>query len=99
MVDKIKLGQFLRERRRDKKLTQAETAEILGISERALRNIERGKTVTDLDTLSRMFDLFDIIQLDLRPLYTRDADMAYIMTMYHIITEYDLYHQREKLKN
>ena len=98
MIDKIKLGQFLRERRRDKKLTQTETAEIIGISERSLRNIEQGKTITDLDTLSRMFDLYDITHLDLRTLYTRDADMAYIMTMYHIITEYDIYHRKDNLR-
>ncbi len=99
MIDKVKLGRFLRERRRDKNLTQTEAAEIIGIAERSLRNIERGNTITDLDTLSRLFDLYSITQLDLRSLYTRDPDMAYIMTMYHIITEYDIDHENDVSEN
>ena len=90
MIDTKKLGQILRDRRKERNLTQKEVAEILGISERSLRNIEQGKTVTDLDTLARMADLYDIVHTDLRAIYTRDPDMAYIMGMYRIITEYDL---------
>lgn len=89
MIDAKKLGQVLRARRKERNLTQMEAAEILGIAERTLRNIEQGKTVTDLDTLSRMTDLYDMVHLDFKDIYTRDPDMAYIMGIYHIITALD----------
>ena len=89
MIDTEKLGHILRMRRKERNLTQKEAAEILGIAERTLRNIEQGKTVTDLDTLSRMADLYDMVHLDFRNIYARDPDMAYIMHMYHIISALD----------
>ena len=96
MIDAKKLGQILRARRRARNLTQKEAAEILGVAERTLRNIEQGKTVTDLDTLSRMADLYDMVQLDLRDIYTRDPDMAYIMGMYRIITSVDRISEKQE---
>ena len=39
-------------------------------------------------------DLYDILPADFREFYTRDADMAYIMGMCHIITEYDMLKKR-----
>lgn len=96
MIDAKKLGQILRARRKARNLTQKEAAEILGVAERTLRNIEQGKTVTDLDTLSRMADLYDMVQLDLRDIYTRDPDMAYIMGMYRIITSVDRISEKQE---
>ena len=42
MIDQIKIGKFIAAKRKEKPLTQAEVAEILGITDRAVSKWERG---------------------------------------------------------
>lgn len=42
-MDQIKIGLFIAERRKLKKLTQAKLGEILGVSDRAVSKWERGE--------------------------------------------------------
>ncbi len=41
-MDQIKIGNFISEKRKEKKLTQSELAEKLGITDRAISKWERG---------------------------------------------------------
>lgn len=52
MVDT--LGGQVRARRRDLGLTQAEVADLAGVSAKFLRDVERGKPTIQLDTLTRV---------------------------------------------
>lgn len=49
-------------RRRDLGLTQQELADVAGVSERFVRDVERGKPSVQLDTLT---DLLDALGLEL----------------------------------
>lgn len=51
MVDKIKIGNFLRELRREKNLTQEEIAEKFGVSSRSVSRWENGNTMPELGIL------------------------------------------------
>lgn len=42
MIDQIKIGKFIAAKRKEKSLTQAEVAESLGITDRAVSKWERG---------------------------------------------------------
>ena len=46
-MDQIKIGRFIAERRKEKKLTQAQLAEKLGITDRAVSKWETGKSLPD----------------------------------------------------
>lgn len=46
-MDRIKIGQFLAQERRDKKLTQQQLADKLGISNKTIIKWERGKELPD----------------------------------------------------
>ena len=51
MVDKIKIGNFLRELRNEKNLTQEEIAEEFGVSSRSVSRWENGNTMPELGIL------------------------------------------------
>lgn len=42
MIDQIKIGKFIAAKRKEKSITQAEVAEKLGITDRAVSKWERG---------------------------------------------------------
>lgn len=44
MVDTVGLGSFLKKKRKEQKLTQQDVADVINITERALSNIENGKS-------------------------------------------------------
>ena len=46
-MDQIKIGRFIAERRKEKKLTQAQLAEKLGITDRAVSKWETGRSLPD----------------------------------------------------
>lgn len=50
-MDQQKTGQFLKELRNEKNLTQAELAEMLGVSNRSVSRWENGVTMPDFDLL------------------------------------------------
>ena len=46
-MDQVKIGKFIADSRKNKSLTQAELAEKLGITDRAVSKWERGKAMPD----------------------------------------------------
>ncbi|HBH23924.1 MAG TPA: transcriptional regulator [Cytophagales bacterium] len=50
-MDQKEIGIILKERRKSLKITQLDLADIAGVSVRSLRDIEKGKTNPELETL------------------------------------------------
>lgn len=59
-MNQQKTGQFLKELRNGKKLTQAELAEILGVTNRSISRWENGATMPDFDLLIALAKYYDI---------------------------------------
>ncbi len=64
-MDLQKIGSFLKELRKEKKLTQEQLAETLNVSRRTVSRWETGSNMPDLDLLMEMADLY---QVELREL-------------------------------
>ena len=59
-MDQEKIGKFILENRKLKKLTQSELAEKLGVTDRAVSNWENGKNMPDLSIFKPLCDTLDI---------------------------------------
>lgn len=59
-MDQQKIGQFLRECRKEKGITQEQLAEMLGVTNRSVSRWENGSNLPDLDILIEMADYYDI---------------------------------------
>jgi transcriptional regulator with XRE-family HTH domain len=59
-MDQEKIGKFILENRKLKKLTQSELAEKLGVTDRAVSNWENGKNMPDLSLFKPLCDTLDI---------------------------------------
>lgn len=59
-MNQQKVGQFLKELRNEKSITQAELAEMLGVSNRSISRWENGATMPDFDLLIDLAKYFDI---------------------------------------
>lgn len=55
-----KVGKFLKELRNEKSVTQAELAEVLGVSNRSISRWENGTTMPDFDLLIEMAKYYDV---------------------------------------
>jgi transcriptional regulator with XRE-family HTH domain len=64
-MDLIKIGKFISERRKEKKLTQEKLAEKLYITDRAVSKWERGISLPDAD---KMLDLCNILDINVNEL-------------------------------
>ena len=64
-MDQIKIGKFISSRRRDKKITQSELAEKLGITDRAISKWENGICLPDAGTMPLLCDILGITINDL----------------------------------
>ncbi len=64
-MDQIKIGEFLKELRKEKGLTQEQLAEKFNVSRRSVSRWETGNNLPDLDILVEMADYYEI---DLREL-------------------------------
>lgn len=64
-MDQIKIGKFIAERRKEKKLTQMQLAEKLGITDRAVSKWETGKTMPDSSLMLELCSILDITVNDL----------------------------------
>ena len=64
-MDQIKIGKFIAERRRGAKLTQAELAARLGITDRAVSKWERGKALPDASIMLELCKILGITVNDL----------------------------------
>lgn len=65
-MDQAKIGNFLKELRKEKKITQEELGEILGVSRRTVTRWETGINMPDLSLLVEIADFYDV---DLRELF------------------------------
>jgi len=59
-MDQEKIGKFIAKLRKEKKLTQKQLANELGITDRAISKWENGKSMPDLSLLKPICDIFDI---------------------------------------
>lgn len=59
-MNQEKIGKFIAENRRTKKITQAELAEKLGVTDRAISNWENGKNMPDLSLFKPLCDILGI---------------------------------------
>lgn len=64
-MDQIKIGKFIAERRKSKKLTQAQLAEKLEITDRAIPKWETGKSMPDSSIMLELCDILQITVTDL----------------------------------
>lgn len=59
-MDQQKIGQFLRECRKEKGITQEQLAEMPGVTNRSVSRWENGSNLPDLDILIEMADYYDV---------------------------------------
>lgn len=59
-MNQQKIGQFLRECRKEKDITQAQLAEMLGVTNRSVSRWENGSNLPDLDILIEMADYYGV---------------------------------------
>ena len=59
-MNMIKIGRFLQELRKEKKLTQEQLAEQLGVARRTVSRWETGNNMPDLDILVELSDLYSV---------------------------------------
>jgi len=59
-MDQIRIGNFLRELRRQQNLTQEQLAEQLGVSRRTVSRWETGSNLPDLDVLIELSDAYGV---------------------------------------
>lgn len=65
-MNQIKIGNFIKELRKERKLTQEQLAEQFGVARRTVSRWETGSNMPDLDILIEMADFFDV---DLREIF------------------------------
>ena len=76
-MDQLKIGRFIAERRREQGLTQAELAEKLHITDRAVSKWETGRGVPDSSIMLALCELLDINVNDLLPENFNSAKALY----------------------
>ena len=82
MVDFVKLGEFLYNKRNSLGYTQETVSAIVDISDRTLRNIEYGLVVPDIETIMKLWDLYELSSDDLFSFYSRDEVMNEMQKIY-----------------
>lgn len=65
-MDQVVIGEFLRELRKEKDLTQEQLADKLNVSRRTVSRWETGSNMPDLDILVELADFYDV---DLRDIF------------------------------
>ena len=64
-MDQIKIGKFISEQRKEQKLTQAQLAEMLGITDRAVSKWETGNAMPDSSIMLQLCEILKITVTDL----------------------------------
>ena len=59
-MNQVKIGNFIKELRKEQKLTQEQLAEKFGVARRTVSRWETGSNMPDLDVLIEMADFFDV---------------------------------------
>lgn len=64
-MDLIKIGQMISEKRKEKKLTQAQLGELLGISGKSVSKWERGINMPDIEKMNQLCSILEINLVDM----------------------------------
>lgn len=64
-MDQIKIGKFIQERRKEKKITQSKLAERLNVTDRAISKWENGNCLPDVSNIHELCKILDITINDL----------------------------------
>lgn len=64
-MDQIKIGKFIQERRKEKRLTQSELAEELDVTDRAVSKWENGNCIPDASNIQELCKILNITINDL----------------------------------
>jgi len=83
MVNLVSMGKFFTERRKECGLSQENVADITGISEKTIYNIEHGKCEPELDTVLMLCDIYEIELNQVQPFYSRSFDMSHMIDEYY----------------
>ena len=59
-MDQIKIGEFLKELRKEKNMTQEQLADKFFVSRRTVSRWETGSNMPDLDVLVELADFYDV---------------------------------------
>ena len=59
-MDLQKVGRFIAERRKDKKLTQEKLGEIIGVTDTTISKWERGINAPDISVLNKLSDILEV---------------------------------------
>lgn len=63
-MDLIKIGRFIAQKRKEKKLTQDQLGELMGISGKSVSKWERGLNMPDIEKLEKLCDVLDVKVVD-----------------------------------
>lgn len=77
-----KFGKVIVQLRKEKRLTQKELAEKVGVSDKAVSRWETGKNYPDIETLQRLAEVFDVSVNDL---LTGEVDFAHNKTRKKVV--------------
>lgn len=75
MINQIKIGNFLKELRKEKGKTQEEIAQMYGVSSRSVSRWENGNTMPDLSILVELADYYDVSMGEIIDGKREDQDM------------------------
>lgn len=64
-MDQIKIGKFIQEKRKEKRLTQSELAEKIDVSDRAVSKWENGNCIPDVSNIQELCKILNITINDL----------------------------------
>ena len=71
-MNQEKIGKFIAECRKSKKLTQSDLAEKLGVTNKSISNWENGRSMPDLSLFKPLCELLDISINDIGEEVTKD---------------------------
>lgn len=74
-MNQQKIGKFLKELRNEKELTQAELAEMLGVTNRSVSRWENGVTMPDFDLLIELAKKYDVEVMEILDGERKDNSM------------------------
>lgn len=95
-MDQFKTGNFIKELRKEKNLTQEKIAEVFNVSRRTVSRWETGSNMPDLDILIEMSDYYDV---DIREIFDGERkDVKMNEEMKDTILKVAEYSNEEKIK-
>lgn len=82
MLNFVKIGDELYKTRKALGFSQEFVAELIGVTERTIHNIEYAVTVPDIDTIFKLWDLYELPRDFLFDCYSRNSDMSAMLLIH-----------------